>query len=162
MRAIVAAAPDWGIGDGRGMLYRLPGDLKYFREKTAGSTVIMGRRTRESLPGGRPLPKRRNIVLTRDPDYRPAGFYVCHSIRELLTLLEALGESSPFVIGGGEIYRKLLPYCDRALVTLVEQPPEIRPTVYFPDLEKAGWHLTKRSAPQTESGISYTFTEWEP
>ena len=64
MRAIVAAAPDWGIGDGRGMLYRLPGDLKYFREKTAGSTVIMGRRTRESLPGGRTIGRQASTSAT--------------------------------------------------------------------------------------------------
>ena len=162
MRAIVAVAPDWGIGDGKGMLYQLPGDLKYFRRMTAGSTVIMGRKTLQSLPGGRPLPKRRNIVLTRDPAFAANGFYVCRSIAELLDLLEALGETNPFVIGGGEIYKKLLPYCDRCLVTQVNEEPPIRPSVFFPDLNAAGWHKTKESELQEENGLTYTFTEWEP
>ena len=162
MRAIVAAAPDWGIGDGRGMLYSIPGDLKYFREQTKGHTVIMGRKTLESLPGGRVLPKRRNIILSRDRKLKVPGAYVCHSVGELLSLLEALGEKDAFVIGGGEIYQKLLPYCESALVTQVEQAPPIQPSVFFPDLEEAGWHLTKKSAPQEENGLTYTFTEWKP
>ena len=162
MTAIVAADLNWGIGDGKGMLYQLPGDLQYFRQKTAGHTVIMGRRTLESLPGGKPLPKRRNIVLTRDRSYHPAGCYVCHSIRELLELLAELRETEPFVIGGGEIYRKLLPYCKSCLVTQIREALPILPTVFFPDLEKEGWHKIKESAPEEENGFTYHFTEWEP
>ena len=162
MKAIAAVAPDWGIGDGSGMLYHLPGDLKYFRKQTAGHAVIMGRKTLESLPGGKPLPKRRNIVLTRDRRYQKRGVYVCHSVRELLELLAALGETDPFVIGGGEIYRLLLPYCDACLLTRVDQPPEISPSVFFPDLASAGWHETASSERQEENGLTYRFTEWEP
>ena len=162
MKAIAAIAPDWGIGDGAGMLYSLPGDLKYFRRQTAGHTVIMGRKTLESLPGGKPLPKRRNIVLTRDRTYKKRGVYVVHSPRELLELLAALDDTDPFVIGGGEIYRLLLPYCDACLLTRVDQPPEISPSVFFPDLASAGWHETASSEPQEENGLTYRFTEWEP
>ena len=162
MRAIVAVAPDWGIGDGKGMLYRLPGDLKYFREQTKGHTVIMGRKTLESLPGGKILPKRRNIILSRSRKLKVPGAYVCHSVSELLSLLEALDEKDAFVIGGGEIYKKLLPYCGRCLVTQVNEEPPIRPSVFFPDLKAAGWHKTKESDLQQENGLTYTFTEWEP
>ena len=125
MKSIVCVSPDWGIGDGVGMLYHIPGDLKYFKEQTAGHTVIMGRKTLESLPGGKPLPKRRNIVLTRDRRFRRPGVYVCHDLQELQELLAALGEEEPFVIGGGEIYQMLLPFCDSALVTRVKEKPEI-------------------------------------
>ena len=162
MRAIVAVAPDWGIGDGKGMLYRLPGDLKYFREQTKGHTVIMGRKTLESLPGGKILPKRRNIILSRSRKLKVPGAYVCHSVSELLSLLEALDEKDAFVIGGGDVYKKLLPYCGSCLVTMVQQEPPIAPTVFFPNLEEAGWHVTKKSAPQSENGFEYVFTEWEP
>lgn len=160
MKAIVCVSPDWGIGDGTGMLYRLPGDLKYFREQTKGHSVIMGRKTLESLPGGRPLPGRRNIVLTRDRRFSKPDVYTCHSVKELQELLAALGENSPFVIGGGEVYSLLLPYCESALVTRVEQEPPIAPTVFFPDLSAAGWRETKKSALLEENGFSYRFTEW--
>ena len=162
MKAIAAVAPNWGIGDGTGMLYRIPGALKFFRSRTAGHTVIMGRRTLESLPGGKPLPKRRNIVLTRDRRWHPRGVYVCHSIRELLELLTALEETDPFVIGGGEIYRQLLPYCDSCILTRVDQAPPVTPSVFFPDLAALGWHETVLSEPQEENGYTYRFTEWRP
>lgn len=162
MQAIVAVAPDWGIGDGAGMLYHLPGDLKYFREQTQGHTVIMGRKTLDSLPGGKPLPKRRNIVLTRDQSFARPGVYVCHDIPELLSLLESLNDHDPFVIGGGEIYRQLLPYCRRALVTRVEAAPPLSPCVFFPDLKEAGWREVSAGDIQEESGIPYRFTSWEP
>jgi len=160
MKAIVAVAPDWGIGDGRGMLYHIPGDLKYFREQTAGHTVIMGRKTLDSLPGGKPLPKRRNIVLTRDRGFARPGVYLCHDLMELQELLASLGEKDPFVIGGGEIYKMLLPWCDSCLVTRVEQPPEIRPSVFFPNLEKEGWTEKSQVPPLEENGLRYRFTEW--
>ncbi|MBP3729383.1 MAG: dihydrofolate reductase [Lachnospiraceae bacterium] len=160
MKAIVCVSPDWGIGDGGGLLYRLPGDLKYFKEQTAGHTVIMGRKTLESLPGGKPLPKRRNIVLTRDRRFARPGVYVCHDLRELQELLAALGEEDPFVIGGGEVYQTLLPYCSSCLVTRVKEKPEIKSTVFFPNLKSLGWKEKKKSALQKENGLSYRFTEW--
>lgn len=160
MKAIVCVSPDWGIGDGAGMLYHIPGDLKYFKEQTAGHTVIMGRKTLESLPGSKPLPKRRNIVLTRDRRFRRPGVYVCHDLQELQELLAALGEEEPFVIGGGEIYQMLLPFCDSCLVTRVKEKPEIQSTVFFPNLKNLGWKENKKSALQKENGLSYRFTEW--
>ena len=132
--AIVAVSPGWGIGDGKGMLYRLPGDLKYFRSVTLGHPVIMGRKTLESFPGGKPLPGRENIVITRNRSYQPGGVTVVHSLAALRRLVAARPGEHFFVIGGGEIYEKLLPDCETAYVTMVETEPPIVPSVFYPDL----------------------------
>ena len=161
--AIVAVSPDWGIGDGKGMLYRLPGDLKYFRQVTMGHPVIMGRKTLDSFPGGKPLPGRENIVLTRDKAYAKEGVTVVHSVAALRRLLSARPEEHFFVIGGGEIYQKLLPDCDTCYVTMVETEAPIEASVFFPDLrKKRSWKMSCVSEPHTEeSGAVYRFTIWE-
>ena len=155
LSAIVAVAPDWGIGDGRGMLYRLPGDLKYFRQVTFGHPVIMGRKTLESFPGGKPLPGRENIVLTRNKT-------VVHSAAALRRLVASRPDETFFVIGGGEIYERLLPDCDTAYVTMVETEPPIAPSIYFPDLsKKRSWEMVSASEPHAEeNGAVYRFTLW--
>lgn len=161
--AIVAVSPEWGIGDGRDMLYRLPGDLKYFRQTTLGHPVIMGRKTLESFPGGKPLPGRENIVLTRNKSFRAEGVTVVHSLAALRRLLAARKEETFFVIGGGEIYKKLLPDCDTAYVTMVETAPPVMPSVFFPELsKKRSWKMTSVSEPFTEeSGAVYRFSIWQ-
>ena len=161
--AIVAVSPDWGIGDGKDMLYRLPGDLKYFRSITLGHPVIMGRKTLESFPGGRPLPGRENIVITRNRSFHPEGVTVLHSLAALRRLLAARSDETFFVIGGGEIYEKLLPDCETAYVTMVETAPPIVPTVFFPDLsKKRSWEMISASdLHQEENGAVYRFTVWK-
>ena len=160
--AIAAVSPDWGIGDGKGMLYRLPGDLKYFRSVTLGHPVIMGRKTLESFPGGKPLPGRENIVITRNRNFHPEGVTVVHSLAALRRLLAARPDETFFVIGGGEIYEKLLPDCDTAYLTMVETPPPIAPTVFFPDLsKKRSWEMISLSEPHSEdNGAVYRFSLW--
>lgn len=160
--AIVAVSPDWGIGDGKGMLYRLPGDLKYFRSVTFGHPVIMGRKTLESFPGGKPLPGRENIVITRNRSYQPGGVTVVHSLAALRRLVAARPGEHFFVIGGGEIYEKLLPDCETAYVTMVETEPPIVPTVFYPDLsKKRSWEMESASEPHAEeNGAVYRFTVW--
>lgn len=161
--AIVAVSPDWGIGDGKGMLYRLPGDLKYFRRVTLGHPVVMGRKTLESFPGGRPLPGRENIVITRNRNFHPEGVTVLHSLAALRRLLAARSDETFFVIGGGEIYEKLLPDCETAYVTMVETEPPVAASVYFPDLSrKRSWKMVSVSEPQSEeNGAIYRFTVWQ-
>ena len=161
--AIVAVSPDWGIGDGKGMLYRLPGDLKYFRRVTLGHPVVMGRKTLESFPGGRPLPGRENIVITRNRNFHPEGVTVLHSLAALRRLLAARSDETFFVIGGGEIYEKLLPDCETAYVTMVETAPPMHPTVFFPDLsKKRSWEMISASEPQTdENGAVNRSPEWQ-
>ena len=84
MRAIVAADEHWGIGKDNRLLVSIPQDMKFFRNETTGNVVIMGRKTLESFPGGRPLPNRKNIVLTRDPSYTVKDATVVHSVEEAL------------------------------------------------------------------------------
>lgn len=103
-----------GLGRGGDLLFRLEADLAFFREKTLGAAVIMGRRTMESL--GRPLEGRRNLVLTHGELLRE-GFVPCHSLEELW---QSLASEDNYVIGGGEVYRSLLPYCREAFITRVE------------------------------------------
>ena len=162
LSAIVAVSPNWGIGDGRGMLYRLPGDLKYFRQVTFGHPVIMGRKTLESFPGGKPLPGRENIVLTRNKAYAPEGVTVVHSAAALRRLVAARPDETFFVIGGGEIYERLLPDCDTAYVTMVETEPPIEASVFFPDLsKKRSWEMVSLSEPHAEeNGAVYRFSVW--
>ncbi len=161
--AIVAVSPDWGIGDGKGMLYRLPGDLKYFRKMTLGCPVIMGRKTLQSFPGGKPLPGRENIVLTRDKSFAAEGVTVVHSAAALRRLVAARPDEHFFVIGGGEIYKKLLPDCDTCYVTMVETEAPIMATVFFPDLSrKRSWKMVSVSEPhEEENGAVYRFSVWQ-
>ena len=160
--AIAAVSPDWGIGDGKGMLYRLPGDLKYFRAVTLGHPVIMGRKTLESFPGGKPLPGRENIVLTRDRSFAAEGVTAVHSVAALRRLVAARPDEHFFVIGGGEIYRKLLPDCESCYLTLVETEAPVEATVFFPDLRRRrSWETVSVSEAQTEeNGAVYRFSEW--
>ena len=126
MELIAAADKNWGIGRDGGLLCHLPGDLKYFKEMTTGRTVVMGRKTLDSLPGGRPLPRRRNIVLTRDLSFAREGCEVAHDLPELFFLLAGqdaggnAGGEPVMVIGGAAVYEQLLPYCDSCLITKLE------------------------------------------
>lgn len=159
MNMIVAADKNWAIGKDHTLLVVIPADQKSFRSMTIGHPVIMGRKTLESLPGGRPLDLRKNIVLTRNPHYQAKGVTVVHSLTELF---EELGEDreDAFVIGGGEIYEELLPYCDTVHVTRIDQAYEA--DTYFPDLDKSGeWEITAESDEQTYFDLEYVFVKYE-
>lgn len=131
MRAIVAADLNWGIGKKGGLMFSLPADMKFFREQTLGKVVVMGSKTLDSFPGGAPLKKRTNIVLTRGEPRE--GCITVKNIQELLEVVKGYDKDDVFVIGGGEIYRLLLPYCEEALVTKVEADGGA--DVFFPNLD---------------------------
>ena len=155
MKAILSADKNWGIGRQNKLLISIPSDMKFFREKTAGHTVVMGRKTLESLPGGQPLKNRRNIVLTRNPAYTVKGAEVVHSPEELL---ELLGDSREevYVIGGGAVYELLLPYCDTVYVTKIDFAYQA--DTFFTDLDESReWKLTEESEEQTCFDIAFTF-----
>ena len=114
MHAIVAADKNWGIGRNNELLVRIPNDMKNFRRLTEGNVVVMGRKTLESFPGGKPLPNRVNIVLTRQEGYDGKGAVVVHSEEELREELAKYTEEI-FIIGGESIYRMMLPYCEDAM-----------------------------------------------
>lgn len=156
MKAILSADNNWGIGKDGELLVRLSGDMKYFREKTLGKIVVMGRATMDSLPGGKPLPGRTNIVLSRDPSYE-AQCQACASKEELIQLCGV--SEDVFVIGGAQIYQALLPYCDTVYVTKIDAAlPADR---HFPNLDAdIEWKLESESDPIEENGIRYRFTEY--
>lgn len=118
MNLIVNVSENWAIGKGNSLLFHLSQDMKFFKEHTSGKTIVMGRKTLESLPGSKPLPNRKNIVLTRNSDYHPEGVTVYNSIDEFLK--DNSNTDDVYVIGGESIYRDFLPYCNKAFITKVD------------------------------------------
>ena len=151
MEAIVAIYEDWGIGCCGTQPIALSVDRKFFREMTRGAMVIVGRRTVADFPGQKPLPGRMNVVLTRTQQEIP-GFTVCTSPEEAVELAKT--SEKAMVIGGGSIYRQMLPYCDSALVTKVHCCPGS--DTYFPNLdEDPAWELAEILLSGEENGIRY-------
>ena len=137
MLTLIAAVSENGvIGRGGRVPWHLSDDLRRFKRVTGGHTVIMGRRTFESI-GEEPLPGRRNIVVTRQADYSPRGVIVAHSLGHALE--EAGSDESVFVVGGGEIYREALPHADRLDLTIVHA--EVEGDAFFPEFDESGWRL---------------------
>lgn len=157
MNIIVAVYDDWGIGKDGTQPIALSADRKFFRETTRGASVIVGRRTVEDFPGGKPLPGRENVVLTRQ-NISMDGFTVCHSPEEALEYTK--NASGVFVIGGGSVYREMLPYCQRAYVTKVHCTVES--DTWFPSLDaQPQWKLTKVLQSGEENGIPYEMCLYE-
>jgi len=151
MELIVAVYDDWGIGRDGTQPIALSADRKFFREMTKGCMVIAGRRTIEDFPGKKPLPGRVNVALTRTAREIP-GFTVCTSPEEAAALAETADRA--MVIGGGSIYRQLLPYCDTAYITKVHARPES--DTFFPSLDEAeDWFLAEELQRGEEKGIAY-------
>ena len=151
MELIVAVYEDWGIGRDGTQPIALSADRKFFRETTRGAMVIAGRRTIEDFPGKKPLPGRVNVALTRSGAEIP-GFTTCASSEEAVELAKTADRC--FVIGGGSIYRQLLPYCDTAYITKVHVTPES--DTWFPNLdEDKEWYLAETLQSGEESGIAY-------
>ena len=151
MELIVAVYDDWGIGKDGTQPIALSADRKFFRETTRGAMVIVGRRTIEDFPDKKPLPGRVNVALTRTVDEIP-GFTVCNSPAEAAELGKTAQRA--MVIGGGSVYKQMLPLCDTAYVTKVHCRPES--DTFFPDLdEDPAWKLMEILRQGEENGISY-------
>lgn len=160
MNLIVAVDKNWAIGKGNQLLVSIPQDMKFFRETTMGKVVVMGRKTLETFPGGQPLKKRTNIVLTRDKNYEVKDAIVVHDIEELLEELKNYEDEEIFVIGGETIYRQLLPYCNLAHVTKINHAYEA--DTYFPNLDEMDdWEVTGVSDEQTYFNLEYEFVRYE-
>lgn len=142
---IVARAANGTIGNNGRMPWRLPEDLEFFKQTTMGKPIIMGRKTRESI--GRPLPGRRNIVISRNSDYVAEGTEVVSSLQEAIALFGAGDEV--MVIGGGQIYKEALPIADTAWITQIEV--EFEGDTFFPDLNSDEWmQVWSEEHPATE------------
>lgn len=160
MNLIVAVDKNWGIGVNNKLLVSIPADMKFFRTETSGKVVVMGRKTLESFPNGRPLANRTNIVLTRDKNYNAQGAVVVNDVPELLEELKKYPEEQIYVIGGGKVYKELLPYCDVAHVTKIDY--EYEADTYFPNLdEQPEWQITESSGEQTYFDLEYEFLKYE-
>ncbi len=160
MNLIASATLDWGLGCKNELLFRVSADMVQFRKKTTGNVVVMGRNTFLSLPHQKPLPNRVNVVLSTDRSFAPEGVTVVRSTDELLEVLRAYDPDRVFVIGGGGVYRALLPYCDRAYITRFWAKREA--DTFLPDLDADGaWQLGKRSVLHEQDGLYYTFDLYE-
>ena len=151
MELIVAVYDDWGIGADGTQPVALSADRKFFRETTKGAMVIVGRKTLADFPGGKPLPNRINVVLTKQ-DIAMDGVMICHSPEEAVTLAKTTERA--MVIGGGSIYKQMLPYCHTAYVTKVHAQP--KSDTFFPNLdEDIQWKMETVLQSGEENGIAY-------
>lgn len=154
---IVAAAENNVIGRDNGLVWRLSADLKRFKALTTGHTVLMGRKTYESV--GKALPNRRNIVISRNPDYKAVGCEVVRGVEEALELTK--GEDEVFVTGGGTIYKELWDKADRLYLTVVHQ--ECEGDTVIPSVDPEKWREVSREEYQADekNEFDYTFINYE-
>ena len=157
MILIAAVERGWGIGlDGK-LLLRNPADMRRFRERTLGHPVILGRKTLESFPGSKPLPGRENLIMSTSMETAPEGAKLFRDLDSLL----AYAPADSFVIGGGQVYRQLLPYCDEAQITYADA--DLPADAFFPNLDiHPDWELTEEEGPfETEEGVPFTFRTYQ-
>ncbi len=165
MNAIVAVDKDWGIGKEGKLLCYLPGDLNYYKEKTLNKTIVIGRKTLESFPKGLPLPRRENIILTRNKNmckkiFENRDYKFVFSEEELYEKLEEIDTKDIFVSGGEEIYKKLLPLCDKVYVTKINE--KFQADAFFPNLDyMENFYVSWQGEKEEENGIEYQFLIYE-
>ncbi len=156
---IVAKAKNNIIGKNNELVWHLPEDLKHFKELTTGHTIIMGRKTYESL--GKPLPNRKHIIFSQNPDFRvhEENVQVVHSLLEIQDLIE--GKEEAFVIGGAMIYNFLMPYVKKMYVTEIKQ--EFDGDAFFPIIDSEKWKETSRTTgiKNEENNLDYDFVTYE-
>ena len=160
MRAIVSVTDNWGIGYKGNLLVPNRADMRFFRLSTTGGTVIVGRATFEGFPPGG-LPKRRNIVVTRDESYDAKGAEVAHSIDEALALIKDDEPDTVWLIGGAQLYREMLPFVDTAFVT--KNHVIVEADSFFEDLDADPvWELKEVvDKGITEAGVSFEICRYE-
>lgn len=144
---IVAVAKDHVIGKDNDIPWYLPADLKYFKKRTLHHHIIMGRKCFESI--GRALPKRTNIIVTRNPFFIASNCLVVSSVEEALTIAEDNGETETFIIGGGQIYELTQKYWDKVYLTEVDLEVEDG-EIFFPRLDMEEWKLVSEEAHQAD------------
>lgn len=151
---IVAIAKNNAIGKNNTLLWQIPADMKHFKKVTSGHTVIMGRKTLESI--GRILPNRRNIIITRDTEYKYEGAEVVHSMIEALNLCKY--EDEVFIIGGGEIYKQAMNFADKLYITHIEK--EFDGDTFFPVISKDEWKEISKEE-HYDGDLPYKFSIYE-
>ena len=158
--AIAAVSENWGIGRDGDLLFNIPEDKKHFRRTTLNHKVIMGRKTLESLPDGKPFKDRENIVLSRNNNFSAEGATICRSIEEVLEIIKNSPDEEIFIVGGGEIYNAMLPCCKKAMITKVSGDPDA--DTFFPNLDESPeWVLAEESDEQEFEELKFRFCTYE-
>ena len=160
MNLIVAVDNNWAVGYKGGLLTYLPGDLPYFKEKTMNKVVVMGRKTLESLPKGKPLKGRKNVILTRDKNFSCENTVICHSKDEVIEYIRQFEAEDVLVIGGAEIYNLFMNSCKKAYVTRIYS--ELPADKYINNMDELeNWDITWKSDINVHEGIEYQWTLYE-
>jgi len=160
MNLVVAVDKNFGIGNDSKLLYNIPDDMRHFKELTINKIVIMGRSTLNSLPHGKPLKNRINIVLSRDENLEVEGAIVLHCLEEALAYIKQYNSNDVFVIGGESIYREFLPYVKMAYLTKIDSTKEANK--YFENLDNLkNWQVIDKSPDFDYDGIKYCFCTYE-
>ncbi len=149
------ASGNRALGRDNDLIYKIPEDLKRFRELTSGHTIVMGRKTYDSI--GRLLPNRTNIIVTRDVDFRLDGAVIAHSVEEALRKAEEIEKEEVFIIGGGQIYEQALPLTDRLYLTVIEGSPDA--DIFFPDYSDFKKVISEDS--RLENGLKFSYLTLE-
>ena len=161
--AIVAVDEDWGIGFNGELLEKIPEDMKYFKELTTGNTVVMGRKTWDSLPI-KPLPNRGNFIISRGTPLLMENKAIRMNLDMIKDTMETNKDENYFIIGGGQIYKELLPFCDRVYVTKIYTSHENVDT-YFPNLDEPEewntWKVVHQSKTKIYNNILYQFWTYD-
>ena len=159
MKFIVAVDSRWGIGRNGDLLTSIPEDMQYYRATTRGRVVVMGYTTLISLPGSKPAPARLNLVLADIPGLRIPGAVVCGSMEQLHRMIGQFMPDDVFDVGGGSMYRQLMPYCTGAHITKMRFDGSA--DTYIPNLDEAeGWSIVSESVLSDYEGIGYSFVEY--
>ena len=159
MNLIAAVDNKWGIGYKNKLLISIPDDMKCFKEITMGKVCVIGRKTLESLPGGRPLSGRVNIVLTADSTYKKNDVIVVNSVEAAIEKLNDYDTKDVFIIGGESIYEQFMPYVDTAYITYIDYA--YQSDKHLPNLDKLSqWKLVKESEEQTYFDVEYYYRKY--
>lgn len=159
MNFIVAVSEDFAIGKDNNLLFNLPNDLKYFKAKTLNKVVIMGDRTYMSLPK-RPLPKRTNIVLSKNGIDVEEGVIVVRSLEELFKEIKKYNSNDVFVCGGASVYNLLMDYCELAYITKIEKT--VPADTHINNVDKmSNWEVVEESPQEHENGLNYKFVVYK-
>lgn len=159
MRAILHADKNWGIGKSNGLMFKIPADMKFFKETTTGNVVVMGSNTLKSFPNGKPLKDRLNIVLYPDGEERE-DCKIVRSVEELFAEIKKYPPEKVFVVGGQMMYKTLLDYCTEVLVTKVDAAGDA--DAFFENLdENKNFKLVYESEPEITNGYTIKFSTYK-
>ena len=160
MNLIAAVDERWGIGKDGKLLFHIPDDLKFFKNKTTGNIIVIGRKTLESFPNGKALPDRINIVLSHNSLYKADDIILCSSIKGVLEGIKKYPDREVFIAGGGSVYSEFLDYCDYAYITKVYSTKDA--DTYLENLdENNDWETVYKSGIKYNNDIKFQFLQYK-